>query len=316
MSVVKILVTTNAPFDFTPPADVDVVGIDENEPVAPEHLDADAAILQGWGSVAAAQLAREASRLRWVQTLAAGPDGVLSAGFPPGVTITNGRGLHDLTVSETAVALALAGILQFPAMLAAQHEHRWEPHFGRWRTLRPEGRLGSLIDTNALVWGFGSIGQQTARLLAAFGAHVRGVARTAGERAGFPVFADADLPDLLPATDLLVMVLPATPDTHHALDADRLALLPAHAWLVNVGRGSTVDPDALAAALTAGRLGGAALDVVEPEPYPADGPLWSTPNTILTPHMAGGVAHGSNALFTDNLARLRAGAPLRNVVAR
>ncbi|WP_300078719.1 NAD(P)-dependent oxidoreductase [Propioniciclava sp.] len=312
----KILATTNAPFEFTPPEDVAVVGIDENEPVPPEHLDADAAILQGWTSPAASQLAREATHLRWVQTLAAGPDGVLAAGFPASVTITNGRGLHDLTVSETAVALALAGVLQFPAMLAAQRAHHWDPHFGRWRTLRPEGQLGSLIDTEVLVWGFGAIGQHTARLFTALGARVRGVARSAGERAGFEVFSDADLATLLPQTDVLVMVLPATPDTYHALDADRLALLPAHAWLVNVGRGTTVDPDALAAALTAGRLGGAALDVVEPEPYPPDGPLWSTPNTILVPHMAGGVAHGSDALFNDNLARLRAGRPLRNAVER
>ena len=313
----KILATTSAPFEFTPPEGVDVVAIDESVPVPAEHLDADAAIVMGWATVAVGQLAREASGLRWVQTLAAGPDGVLAAGFAPDVVVTNGRGLHDHTVAETALALALAGILRLPEMLASQRAHRWDrDKFGAWRPLHPEGRIGSLIGTNVLVWGFGSIGLQAARLFSALSARVRGVARTPGERGGFEVFTPDDLPHLLPETDVLVLVLPDAPDTWHALDAGRIALLPAHAWVVNVGRGTTVDPDALAAALVAGSLGGAALDVLDPEPYPADGPLWDAPNMIIVPHMAGGVAHGSNGLFNANLARLRAGEPLLNAVAR
>jgi phosphoglycerate dehydrogenase-like enzyme len=202
-------------------------------------------------------------------------------------------------------------------MLAAQREHRWAyEEYGTWRALHPTGRLGSLIDTDVLVWGFGAIGEQVARLFTAVGARVRGIATTAGERGGFEVFTDADLPRLLPATDVLVMVLPHDDSTRHALDADRMALLPDHAWVVNVGRGTTIDNDALAAALNAGELGGAALDVADPEPYPADGPLWDARNCILVPHVAGGVAHGSDELINDNLARLGAGEPLRNVVPR
>ncbi len=314
---VKILTTSNAPFEFEAPEGVDVVSIDEREQVPAEHLDADGAIVQGWTSPAVTQLAQEATQLRWVQTLAAGPDGVLAANFPASVTITNGRGLHNLTVAETALTLALTGIKQVPAMLDAQREQRWEHgEFGEWRTLRPNGRLGSLIDTNVLVWGFGAIGQQIARLFTAMNANVKGLANSAGERAGFEVFTDADLPTLLPETDVLVMVLPSAPDTQKALNAERLALLPDHAWVVNVGRGVTVDQDALVAALESGLLGGAALDVTDPEPYPSDGPLWTAPNTVIFPHVAGGVAYGSNALFNDNLARLRAGETLRNVVAR
>ena len=105
---------------------------------------------------------------------------------------------------------------------------------------------------------------------------MRGVATTAGERAGFPVFTDADLPTLLPETEVLVLVLPTDPSTDHALNAERIAPLPDRTWVINVGRGSTVDQDALLAALHAGELGGAGLDVVTPEPYPADGPLWDT----------------------------------------
>lgn len=313
----KILTTTNAPFDFAPPADVVVVPIDERNQVPDEHLDADAAVLVGWRSPAADQLAAAASRLRWVQTLAAGPDGVLAAGFPPGVAITTGRGLHTQTVAEAAVALALTGILRFPGMLAAQREHRWAAsEFGNWHELHPPGRLGSLIDTNVLIWGFGAIGQHAATIFRALSAHVRGIARSAGDRAGFEVFTEDALPQLLPQTDVLVMVLPHDTTTERALDAARLALLPTHAWLVNVGRGTTVDEDALVAALQAGRLGGAALDVTAVEPYPADGPLWDCPNTIVVPHVAGGVAHGADALFGENLRRLCAGEPLRNLVDR
>lgn len=313
----KILATTAVPFEFDPPADVLVVPIDEDQPIPAEHLDADAAILQGWSSPAATQLAREASHLRWVQTMAAGPDGVLAAGFGPEVTITNGTGLHSQTVAEAALALALVGILRFPAMLEAQRGRRWEhDEFGAWRALHPAGRVGSIIDANVLVWGFGAIGQQVARNFAAVGGRVRGVATTAGERAGFEVFTDADLPSLLPQTDILVMVLPTDPSTDKALDADRIALLPDRAWVINVGRGSTVDQDALIAALHAGELGGAGLDVVTPEPYPSDGPLWDAPNTVILPHTAGGRAHGSHELVNDNIARLRSGEPLRNVVAR
>ncbi|MFP5416726.1 MAG: NAD(P)-dependent oxidoreductase [Actinomycetes bacterium] len=313
----KLLVTTNAPLEFTAPADVEAVRFDEGEPVPAEHLDADAAVVVGGATSAVGQLARQATQLRWVQTLAAGPDGVVAAGFAPDVVITNGRGLHDYTVAETAVALALTGILRFPAMLDAQRERRWaQDEFGPWRELHPNGRLGSLIDTNVLIWGFGAIGQQTARLFQAMSARVRGVATSAGERAGFEVFTEADLPRLLPETDILVMVLPTSPETDKALNAARIALLPDRAWVINVGRGSTVDQEALAAALHAGSLGGAALDVVDPEPYPADGILWDCPNIVITPHVAGGVAHGSDALINHNLAQLRAGGPLRNVIDR
>lgn len=317
MGRVKILATTLAPFEFDAPDGVTVVPLDELAAVPAEHLDADAAILVGGATPAVAQLAREASGLRWVQTLAAGPDGVLAAGFDPEVVVTNGRGLHTATVAEAALALALAGVLRFPGMLAAQREREWAyAEFGTWRALHPEGRLGSLIDADVLVWGFGAIGQQAARLFTAVGSRVRGIANTAGERGGFDVFTEAELPRLLPETDILVMVLPSDPSTRHALDAERIGLLPDHAWVVNVGRGSTIDGDALAAALNAGELGGAALDVVDPEPYPSDGPLWDARNCIVTPHAAGGRAHGSNELINDNIARLRAGDPLRNAVPR
>lgn len=312
----KLLVTINAPVELSLPDTVEVVPIDENAPVPAEHLDAEAAVLRGQAAVAVSHLANEGHALRWVQTLAAGPDGILRAGFANRVFITNGRGLHSKTVAEAAVAMTLAAVLRYPEVFAAQREHRWiHDGLGAWRELHPDGRLGSLIDTRVLIWGFGAIGVQTAHVFSALSAQVRGVARSAGVRDGFEVVAPADLSRVLPETDILVMVLPDAPDTHHALDAGRLAALPQHAWVVNVGRGTTIDHDALLAALTSGRLGGAALDVTDPEPYPPDGPLWDAPNALIWPHMAGGVAHGLSELVQDNLARLRAGEPLRNVVA-
>jgi phosphoglycerate dehydrogenase-like enzyme len=112
------------------------------------------------------------------------------------------------------------------------------------------------------------------------------------------------------------MVLPATPETRHALGTTVLPLLPAHAWVVNVGRGSTVDEAALLEAIRSHRLGGAALDVFETEPLPPESGLWDEPDIIISPHAAGGRPIGAAHLIAENLAALRAGTPLRYVVAR
>lgn len=297
------------------PVDVTLVDYRPREPIPAEHHDAE--VLVSWGAAPAVlgAAATELTRLRWVQSLAAGPDGELAAGFASGVVLTSGRSLHDDTVSEHALALILAGLRGLRQLVPAQAEHRWRADLGGVQIERDD-RVDTLAGANVLVWGFGSIAGRLAPLLSSLGARVTGVARTAGERAGYPVIADDDLPGALPATDLLVMILPAAPDTRHALNAERLALLPARAWVVNVGRGSTVDEDALVAALTSGALAGAALDVFATEPLPVESPLWETPNVIITPHAAGGRPRGHAALVAENLAALRAGRPLRNVVAR
>ncbi|MFV0429457.1 MAG: hypothetical protein ACK5KO_08535, partial [Arachnia sp.] len=151
----KMLLTQNAPVEVTLPEDVVPVWIDETEPVPGEHLDAEAAVLRGEDAVAVSHLAAEGHSLRWVQTMAAGPDGVLRAGFADHVVITNGRGLHSKTVAEAAVAMTLSAVLQYPKAFRAQAEHRWiHEGLGDWRQLHPEGRLGSLIDTRVLIWGF------------------------------------------------------------------------------------------------------------------------------------------------------------------
>jgi phosphoglycerate dehydrogenase-like enzyme len=287
-----------------------------DRPVPDEHTDAEALVV--WGNPAAQlrDAAARLTRLRWVQTLAAGPDAVLAAGFPPGVTVTGGTGLHDLTVAEHALALVLAAARRLNLLVRAQIGHRWAGELGGLQPVHEPGSFRTLRGARVAIWGFGGIAGTLAPHLAALGAHVTGIARTAGERHGFPVVTTADLPSLLPATDVLVMILPATGATEKALDAGVLKLLPPHAWLINVGRGATVDEDALLAALRGGRLAGAALDVFDTEPLPAGSGLWDEPNVIITPHAAGGRPIGAADRIAQNLVAYRAGAGLRHVVPR
>lgn len=312
----KLLLPDSLPLAPELPEGILAVVYDASVPVPDEHLDAEAMVV--WGNTTAdlAAVAQRMPNLRWVQTLAAGPDAVLSAGFPDDVVVTAGSGLHDLTVTEHALALTLSLVRRLPAAARAQAEHRWAEELGGLQPLHPEGRTTTLIGARVLVWGFGNIGQTLAPVLSALGAEVRGVARRGGERSGFPVVAEQDLDAELGRTDVLIMILPSTAETDRALDVRRLAALPAHAYVVNVGRGSTVEEPALVAALARGRLAGAALDVTETEPLSADSPLWGAPNLVLTPHAAGGRPVGADDLVAGNLAALLAGRALRNVVDR
>lgn len=305
----KLLIPVNAPFALeSAPAGVDVVTYAPEAPLPDDALDADAAVVWGFAARNLDDLATRMPNLRWVQSMTAGPDALLAAGLPDSVQITVGRGFHDQTVTEMALALTLALTTRLPHYMERQAEHAWDgPGF---RPLHEPGRLASIIDAQVLIWGFGSIGQHMAPLFAALGAHVRGVASTAGERAGFECFTDDALPSLLPETDVLVLVLPNAPSTRHILNAERLALLKASSLVINVGRGSCIDEDALVAALIDGTIGGAGLDVFETEPLPEDSPLWDAPNTILTPHAAGGRPLGVERAVRDNLDRFLAGEPL------
>jgi len=286
-------------------------------PVPAEHSDAEGLVVWGAGTESMREFAKALPRLRWVQTLAAGPDAVLEAGFAPDVLVTSGRGLHDGPVAEHTLALTLAAVRRFDRVLESQREGLWRTSLDR-KGDAPAGRPDphTLRGANVLIWGFGSIATRLAPMYSALGAHVTGVATTAGERSGYRVVATEDIEAELASTDVLVMILPTLPSTHHALDARRLAALPAYAWLVNVGRGSTVDEDALDTALRSGQLAGAALDVFATEPLPPDSPLWSAPNVIVSPHIAGNRPLGAGALVEENAARLQAGEPLRNLVAR
>ena len=310
----KILLPDSIDLDVALPDDVRAVRYAVDRPIPDADLDAEALVVWGNAGDVLHDAARRLTALRWVQTLAAGPDSVLAAGFGPDVVITAGSGLHDRTVAEHALGLTLAAARRLNLLVRAQIGHRWAGELGGRQPVEEPDNFRTLRGSHVVVWGFGGIAATLAPHLAALGARVTGVARTAGTRHGFPVVTADRLPDLLPGADVLVMILPDTPDTAQVLDAAVLARLPRHAWVINVGRGSTVDESALLDAVRGGRLGGAALDVFETEPLPPASPLWDEPGIIITPHAAGGRPIGAADLIAHNLTALRNGEPLRNVV--
>ncbi|GAB7364279.1 hypothetical protein MBLNU230_g4825t1 [Neophaeotheca triangularis] len=288
---------------------------DPKKPIPEDLIDAE--ILVTWAN-AADNLKDAAGRmknLKWIQSLAAGPNDVLTAGLgKEGVTITTGSGLHDHTVAEHTLGLLLCSARRFDEMKAYQLQSKWPGHLGGPQPDRPKDRFTSLRGANVTVWGFGNIAKTLAPWLTAMGANVRGIARSSGVRDGIEVIAESQLQDVLPTTDALVMILPGSESTKNALGAQRMKMLPNHAWVVNVGRGTTIDEEALANALEAGEIGGAALDVFATEPLPGSSRLWKTPNTIVSPHAAGGRPQGAEELIATNLRRYLAGQQLQNVI--
>lgn len=293
---------------------VEYLAYDPAQPVPEEYRDAE--VLVGWGGPqstlddAAARLAR----LKLVQLLSAGYENAQRAGFADTVTIANGQGLHDRPVAEHALALILAAARRLHVAFAAQQEHRWATELGGIQPEPSPGLFSTLRGARITIWGYGSIGKTVGSHLTALGATLTGVGRTPRVIEGVPVVTEDWFGEILPTTDVLLMILPSTPQTRNSLNADVLALLPSHAWVVNVGRGDTVDEAALITALEARTIAGAALDVTAVEPLPADSGLWDAPNLILTPHAAGGRPLGAADLIAANVAALRSGEPLRNVV--
>jgi phosphoglycerate dehydrogenase-like enzyme len=221
---------------------------------------------------------------------------------PEGVTLCNGRGIHDAATAELAMTLMLASLRGIPDFVRAQDAQRWTPRFTR-----------GLADSTVLVVGFGAIGQALERRLAPFEVEVLKVART--PRAG-NVHSFHELPRLLPAADVVVLILPLTDETRGLVDAEFLSKMKDGALLVNVARGAIVDSEALAAELRTGRIG-AALDVAHPEPLPANHPLWSAPNLLVTPHVGGATAAmkpRARRLVREQLDRFATGRNLANVV--
>ncbi|NQD87062.1 phosphoglycerate dehydrogenase [Paenarthrobacter sp. CM16] len=313
----KILVPDTIKLDLSQlsAAGENVVVYAVDEPIPAEHRDAE--VLVAWRNTREnlADAAKELRALKLVQTLAAGPDSVLAAGFAENVAITSGRSLHDGPVAEHALALILAAVRRMDQLMESQQAATWNEPYNATQSAPDTEQLYTLDDANVTIWGFGSIAGRLAPLLAALGANVTGVASSKGERYGFPVVADEEFQEVLRGTDILVSILPATPETANALNRDILQALPDTAIFVNVGRGATVDEDALLAALEDGSLRVAALDVTKKEPLPADSALWGAPNLIITPHVAGNRPKGAAKLVLANVTALKDGKPLTNQVA-
>jgi phosphoglycerate dehydrogenase-like enzyme len=239
--------------------------------------------------------------VRLVQLLTAGADAWVGR-LPEHVTLCDARGVHDSSTSEWTVAAILAYLRNFPAFARAQADREWI-----------YGPTDELAGKRVLVVGAGSIGAAIARRLAPFDVSLTLVAR----RARDGVRGVDELPGLLPHADVVVLVVPLTAATTGMVDAAFLGRMPDGALLVNAARGPVVDTAALTAELATGRIG-AAVDVTDPEPLPADHPLWTMPNLLLTPHVAGsvrGLLPRAYRLVAEQVHRYVAGQPLENVVA-
>jgi len=239
-------------------------------------------------------------RLEVVQTLTAGVDHVRDE-VPEGVVLCNGRGIHNASTAELALTLTLASLRGIPGFVLDQQEERWD-----------DGWRSSLADSTVLIVGYGDIGRDVERRLLPFEVEVLAVARTARDG----VHTLADLPDLLPRVDVVILIVPGTSETRGLVDAGFLGSMKDGALLVNVARGPVVVTDDLVAALRSGRLR-AALDVTDPEPLPAGHPLWSAPNVLITPHVGGATPAmwpRAYRLVREQLGRFARGEPLANVM--
>src|SRR5579864_4859569 len=236
---------------------------------------------------------RIAPRLKWIQLLSAGADHALKGQVGAGVAMTTSSGIHAANMAEYTIASMLAFAHKLHLLIRSQMNREW----------RRSGDFMSMVDAmrghTLGVIGYGSIGRETARLGRALGMRVIALKRnpTARRDEGW-----------MPA---------GLGDPDGSIGERELGAMKPHAYLVNVGRGEVVDQGALVAALRAGRIGGAGLDVFEREPLEAESPLWAMENTILTPHMSGafrGYVETCCELFADNLRRFATGQPLLNQV--
>jgi D-2-hydroxyacid dehydrogenase (NADP+) len=261
------------------------------------------------------QLAR-AGRLRWLSSVAAGLDGIVTpALLARGVAITSASGVHGPNIAEHLMAMILMFTRGLPALFRAQLARRWERNI----TSR-SGAFDELTGKTLLIIGLGRIGEALAARARPFGVRLLAVKHDRSARHDAGVGVDELLPlDALDAAlgraDHVCVTVPLPPATHHLIDARRLGLMRAGAYIYNVSRGAVIDEAALVDALRAGRLAGAGLDVYEEEPLPATSPLWDLDNVILTPHVAGLTPlyyERTAALFADNLDRFLSGQPLEN----
>lgn len=259
---------------------------------------------------------KAAENLKWFCCSFAGVDSYMDESIYPhrGVMLSNSSGAYGITISEHLIMVTLMLLRQMPEFQTVVRERGW------LRSLP----MRSICGASITVLGTGDIGTNFARRAKAMGAKVvRGVRRT--RKPCDPAFDEVhtldELDSILPETEILVMALPGTHDTVHILSRERIGLLPKGAYVVNVGRGSAIDQEALMEALNGEHLAGAALDVCVPEPLPKDHPLWDTKNLLLTPHISGNMSLGITcdldvSLFCEDLDNFTAGKPLQRLVDR
>lgn len=265
------------------------------------------------GSVDASVLPA-ARELAWLQLSWAGADAFVKPGVLQEETIlTNASGAYGVAVSEHMAAVTFALVRRLHQYARNQQAHIWEDR----------GPITSIEGARVLVLGIGDIGGRYAKKMKALGAYVIGVRRTQGEKPDYldEQYTIESLDELLPGADIVAMVLPGGPATEHIMDERRLRLMKKNAYLINDGRGGAIDPEALKRVLRDGHLGGVALDVTEPEPLPAEDPLWDDERVIITPHISGQFLLRETfervvRICGENLYRFARGMKLEHIVNR
>lgn len=271
------------------------------------HL-AETEAMLAWGAVPG--LLSRMPKLRWVQALTAGVEGWLALpDLPPDLALTCARGTHRESMPENILG-ALFHLTKPYAAIAEDQERR------RWTRRVAEPLNGKTLG----ILGLGAIGEEVARLAAALGMRVVGTRRGGAPLPGLSeVLPPGRTAEVLARSDFVLLLLPATPETENIIDARRLEQMKPGAWLLNFGRGGLIVDADLVAAVRAGRIAGAVLDVFRQEPLPPEHPFWTTEGIMVLPHI-GGLHPQRDAivarLFVDNLVRFLDGAPLREAVDR
>lgn len=296
----------------------------------PDHLESDVPI-EFWIPPILGRSARDTFKhltgVKVIQSLLAGTDWIVPW-LPKGIILCDGQGIHDIPVAEWIVGAMLSSLKRFPEFRDRQRERFWDGQVvrgeiseneeaidvpARIEQVLPYRILGEeLTRKQVLIVGYGGIGAELERMIRGFDVEITRVARTA--KPG--VSAVGDLEKLLPKADIVVLLVPLTPETRGLMSARNLGRMKQGSLLINAARGPVVDTDALLTELKSGRLR-AVLDVTDPEPLPPDHPLWDAPNCFFTPHVAGsveGFAVRGYRFAEDQLRRYLAGKPLRNRV--
>lgn len=283
------------------PADVDLVVWPMDGPAPRPRFDI---VVPPYMEMATVLARLEGVPTRLVQSQSIGYEGVEEV-LPRGLTFANAATVHETSTAELAVGLAIAAQRHLDRFAVDTAAGRWQPVFTQ-----------SLADRRVLLLGYGGVGKAVAARLAPFEVQLTAVASRAREEDGMPVHGVDELPSLLGAAEIVILTLPGGDATRGIVDDAFLAALPDGALVVNVGRGSLVDTDALVDHVRRGRVR-AAIDVVDPEPLPPGHPLWSLPGVLITPHVGGASsAMGPRIarLVRSQIDRMLAGEEPRNVV--
>ena len=250
--------------------------------------------------------------LKLMQLNSAGTDGyTVEDVLKPGTHLANATGAYGLAISEHMLAMLLMLMKKLDVYHDQQRQAEW----------KDAGGVTSVYGSTTLVLGLGDIGGEFAARVKALGSHVIGIRRTGGEKPPYVDEIDTteNFKKYVPQADIIAMSLPGTPATYHIVDREVFGLMKPGAILLNVGRGTAIDPSALYDALQSGKLGGAGIDVTEPEPLPKDSPLWQCENLLITPHISGGFHLPETferivRICGDNLEAIANGTPIRNEV--